>query len=121
MALNTPDLPFKQILSSRSFAKLLTDKEIIKTAAIFQINGAHAWLSKQRLGTALHTLRYEDLPYLSIKGISYAIGLEYSANGRQTINPEIYHQINVLFRKIFNIKKPPSCSVPCMKKCIPMI
>ncbi|WP_353141194.1 Y-family DNA polymerase [Acinetobacter pragensis] len=101
IALDDPGIPSKQILSSRSFAKPLTDKEIIKQAMIFHVNRAHKRLSKQQqLCAALHITLYEKVPYPPYKkSLSHAVGLEYATDDLLTINRACLHQIDVLFKE----------------------
>ena len=67
IVLDDPELPSQQILSSRSFFTVLSDKIIIKQAVIFHINRAHQRLTGQRLRcAAVHVPLYEksqNLPY----------------------------------------------------------
>ncbi|MGE8540950.1 Y-family DNA polymerase [Acinetobacter sp. ANC 3813] len=101
IALDDPDIPSKQILSSRSFAQPLTDKEIIKQAVIFHVNRAHGRLSKQQqLCAALHVSLYEKIPYPPYKkSISHAVGLEYATDDLLSLNHACLHQIDVLFKE----------------------
>ncbi|RZG66872.1 Y-family DNA polymerase [Acinetobacter bouvetii] len=101
IALDAPGIPSKQILSSRSFAKPLTDKEIIKQAVIFHVGRAHIRLSKQQqLCASLHVSLYEKVPYPPYKkSISHAVGLEYASDDLLMINHACLHQIDVLFKE----------------------
>ena len=53
IALNAPELPQQQILSSRSFSTALSDKSIIKQAVIFHVKWVHKRLTSQRLLCAI--------------------------------------------------------------------
>ena len=63
IALNAPELPPPQHLSSRRFPTALCDKSIIKQAVIFHINRTHKHLTAQRLlCAAVHIPLYQEIP-----------------------------------------------------------
>ena len=63
IALDDPELPQRQIRSSRRFSTALCDKSIIKQAVIFHTNRANKRLTAQRLlYTTVHVLLYEKIP-----------------------------------------------------------
>jgi len=53
IALDDPELPQQQILSSRSFSTALSDKSIIKQAVIFHVKRVRKRLTSQRLLCAI--------------------------------------------------------------------
>ncbi len=73
IVLDDPELPSQQILSSRSFFTVLSDKIIIKQAVIFHINRAHQRLNGQRLLCAAgHMPLYEKSRIRLIKNVFHA-------------------------------------------------
>ncbi len=104
IALEDPNIPSKQILSSRSFSQALSDKDTIKQALIFHVNRAHQRLTAQhQLCAVIHVSLYEKIsqpPYKKI--VSYALGLEYASDDLLEINQAALRQIDVLFKE--NIK-----------------
>lgn len=63
IALDDPELPQQQLLSSRSFFTALCDKSIIQQAVIFHINRTYKHLTAQGLlCAAVHVLLYEKIP-----------------------------------------------------------
>jgi DNA polymerase V len=101
IALDDPKLPAKNILSSRSFAKALSQKEIIKQAVIFHINRAHKRLTEQQqLCACIHVSLYEKIPQSPYKkSHSHAIGLEYATDDILILNKAALQQIDVLFKE----------------------
>lgn len=101
IALDDPSIPSKRILSSRSFASPLSEKEILKQALVFHLNRAHKRLHlQQQLCACVHVSLYEKIrqpPYK--KSVSHAIGLEYATDDLLTLTRIAMHQIDVLFKK----------------------
>ncbi|ENV33270.1 Y-family DNA polymerase [Acinetobacter gerneri] len=101
IALDDPDIPSKRILSSRSFASALSDKDILKQAMIFHLKRAHTRLrAQQQLCACVHVSLYEKIktaPYK--KSISYAIGLEYASDDLLNLTQVAMQQIDVLFKE----------------------
>ncbi|CAB1221442.1 Y-family DNA polymerase [Acinetobacter bouvetii] len=101
IALDDPQTPSKRILSSRSFAAALTEKNVIKQAVIFHVNQAYQRLIKQQqLCACVHVSLYEKIPNPPYKkSISYALGLEYASDDLLTLNHAALKQIDVLFKE----------------------
>ncbi|MGE8559692.1 MAG: Y-family DNA polymerase, partial [Acinetobacter sp.] len=60
--LNDPATPSKRILSSRSFASILSEKPLIKQAVIFHLNRAYKRLTaQQQLCACVHVALYEKI------------------------------------------------------------
>lgn len=63
IALDDPELPQRQIRSSRRFSTALCDKSIIKQAVIFHINRTYKHLTAQGLlYAAVHIPLYQKIP-----------------------------------------------------------
>lgn len=96
---NDPVTPAKSILSSRSFATVLTKKSIIKHVVIFHVSRAHKHLNRQQLYTCVHSPRYEKVSGPSYKNrLYYALSLEYASDDLLTLNGISLKQIDVLFK-----------------------
>lgn len=101
IALDDPTLPAKNILSSRSFAKALAQKEVIKQAMIFHVNRVHKRLmQQQQLCACIHVSLYEKVPKSPHKkSHSHAIGLQYASDDLLILNKAALQQIDVLFEE----------------------
>ncbi len=104
IVLDAPELPSQQILSSRSFFTVLSDKIIIKQAVIFHINRAHQRLNGQRLLCAAgHMPLYEKIQNPPYKKIFPCGPVEYAVDELLKFSHACLRQINVLFKENINI------------------
>lgn len=101
ISLEDPNIPSKQILSSRSFASPLTDIALIKQAMVFHLSRAHERLVKQQqLCACVHVSLYEKInekPYK--KSTSHVVGLDYATDDLLILSHAAQQQIDVLFKK----------------------
>lgn len=99
--LDDPHIPSKRILSSRSFASPLTQKQLLKQAMVFHLKRAHQRLmSQQQLSSCIHISLYEKVPYPPYKkSMTQAIGLEYATDDLLLLSQIAMQQIDVLYQE----------------------
>lgn len=97
--LDAPNVPSKRILASRSFAKGLSDLELIKQATLFHLHRAHHRLTQQKqLCSYIQVFLYEKVPQSPQKKVyMHAVGLEYATDDLGLLNKAALKQIDLLF------------------------